>query len=383
MSTTLIISFNDLGKQFRLLRHAKSFLSKPDSNVIIVGMDQTTLPKEIERAPNFRHIYFYNFLNLFWYFKLILFPLRVLFSLFQLLFIVFRLPKIDYILMNQNEFSLFTFVSIKLLVFLTKGKLILDITSIGYISKNRMIKVLEKSFIKNAYKRICSTKSLQAILKLSNIESFVIYDSPGTIFKNCSSIKTEVLRFLGRKEDNVYIISIPFPEMNATIVRNIVHYFKQFESSGVNISFLIYGDFKIQKTVENFFSNDQSSSHVQFHFISLNTDAYAHALGCSDACIIFKGSLSGTNISPEFTESYASNIPIIAYKFGCMSELIKNGENGFIFSDFDELINYIQQIFIYKTIDLNLLKKKSEENIKFNWIDSWNLFYKTLQNDML
>ena len=363
MSTTLIISFNDLGKQFRLLRHAKSFLSKPDSNVIIVGMDQTTLPKEIERAPNFRHIYFYNFLNLFWYFKLILFPLRVLFSLFQLLFIVFRLPKIDYILMNQNEFSLFTFVSIKLLVFLTKGKLILDITSIGYISKNRMIKVLEKSFIKNAYKRICSTKSLQAILKLSNIESFVIYDSPGTIFKNCSSIKTEVLRFLGRKEDNVYIISITFPEMNATIVRNIVHYFKQFESSGVNISFLIYGDFKIQKTVENFFSNDQSSSHVQFHFISLNTDAYAHALGCS--------------------ESYASNIPIIAYKFGCMSELIKNGENGFIFSDFDELINYIQQIFIYKTIDLNLLKKKSEENIKFNWIDSWNLFYKTLQNDML
>ena len=84
MPSILIFSAEDIGSNYRILRHAKSVATLPNSKVQILGPDISSLPKELEKLPNIDHHYIYLW-EFPYFLDYLFFPIKILILLFQIL----------------------------------------------------------------------------------------------------------------------------------------------------------------------------------------------------------------------------------------------------------------------------------------------------------
>jgi glycosyltransferase involved in cell wall biosynthesis len=97
-----------------------------------------------------------------------------------------------------------------------------------------------------------------------------------------------------------------------------------------------------------------------------------------DVLIISSESETGPNI---LLEAMSLGIPVIANKTGLCGELIKDGENGFLVDDFDDLDSYIEKLKILcdNPEIYNKISKSSNESVK---MFDWSILYKNY-SDMI
>lgn len=370
MPSILIFSAEDIGSNYRILRHAKSVATLPNSKVQILGPDISSLPKELEKLPNIDHHYIYLW-EFPYFLDYLFFPIKILILLFQIL--IFSLKSnIKYEIILFPSISFFTYFGAKFLSKIFKAKTVIDISLFKHtnVSNSTMFsQILEKIIIKKADYRVCSTRSIQIILKCRGLDSIVIHDPPGTQFSSQKVLKTDVLSFLHVNKNSI-LISVPLPIYDSNFMNWIISECNSLNDQKVESTFVLFGSSKIEKTVEEMISNDSSMQFTSLRFIPMNTDAYANILSCSDFAILLTGTRSGLDYSPQLTELVSSGLPTLVAKGGCMSDVIINGENGFIYNSKDELVNLLSDILIHKKVDL-IKMKESMKLHQTNWEDEW------------
>lgn len=386
MPSLLIFSSYDIGQNYRLLRHAKSFSSLKDSHVTIFAPDVSSLPKEIEKSENINFVYLYI-----WHFPyfidFVVFPLQYLIIQFQC-FLLYLKSLFSYDFVMSTPWPMFDSIFSLSLSRMFKAKLIFDISYFRLTDKKRALiaRKMEKKVNKIADYRICSTRAIQVFLKLLNLQSSIIHDPPGAQFHSNKVIKKEVFSFLGVSER--LLIAVLMPSYDSQYLNTILEDCSKLNQQSVKAAFIIFGSPKIQKEVESVINNNSQSpqsnnsdfpsklimKNSSLHFIPLNTDAYANVLSCCDLGILLSGTRYGFDYSPELTEIVACGIPTIVGKGGCMTEVIENGKNGFIYESKEKLYEILSSILVKKTVNLESLKESMKIHSS-NWESEWKDFF--------
>ena len=393
MPSLLIFSTSDIGQNYRLLRHAKSFSSLNNSHVTILAPDISSLPKEIEKSQNIDIRYLYIF-NLPYFLNFITIPIQYLFIQIQCYYFFLKsLIIYDFIISRPWPFldSIFSFSLSRMF----KAKLIYDISIFKFTDQKRssLMRTIEKKVNRIANYRICSTRAQQVFLEIQKISSSIIHDPPGIQFSSEKVIKKEVFSFLNISERTLVAILMPIYDID--FLNMIMQNIENLDNQEVTSAFIIFGSPKIQSQVESVFNqksnipqNQKNQNNLlniklkysSLHFIPINTDAYVNVLSCCDLGILLNGSRYGFDYTPELTELVACGIPIIVGKGGCMTEVVENGKNGFIFNSKEQLCEILSSIFVEKKIKLRSLKESMKSHSS-NWDIEWKKFFDPLLED--
>lgn len=377
MPNALIFHFGDIGNNFRLLQHAKSFLMIPESHVYLVGSDEHTIPREIEYAPNLTFIPIFIF-QTYSFFSFILFPIRLIFSIIQIFLISISISSIDFIFCSTENF-LTDVICCYFISLIKKSKLIIDISPFKWMNPKRLYQFIFKLIETNQFKVadffIVSTQAMQVILKFRKIKSVLIRDFPGTFFASNKELKNDVSEKVENSEKSLSIaVPINKSYKDEHNLMNYIEYAAKFlNENEIKAIFYVFGSLK--NSFFNALSNNLSNSEVkmkfiEFRFYPINSYNYSSIMKSSDFGIILEGSKYGLDLTTEIIQIAACNLPVIVYKYGCVCEIFRESNSAFFFENKEEFIKIFQRIFIQK--ELSLHNQKICTSNQFNWTESWN-----------
>lgn len=376
MPSILVFTKKDIGQNFRLLRHIKSLASYKENKITILAPDISSLPKDIEHSTNVVHKYFYTFDIPYPVLSILLFPLEVLLYVIEMAIYISILPKYDFVLTDSS--SILNSICARVFSRFLNGKLIFDIHSLKWNHKSDFMALIlhyiEHRVQKMANYLIVSTKSLQIVLQLQNIKSYYLCNPPGNNFIPYDDLKTTVCDFL-RIDQSQLLIGVLMSSFAINDLQMILEIARNFENAKRCMCFIIFAGSKAEKIIQD--TIDKSClSCVSIRFVHLNTDAYAQTLGCCDCGILFHGSRYGLDLTSDITDIVGCQIPILALRNGCVSEVVKEGTNGFLFKDKAELTQILNRL-VSKEIDLSILKKNCTNEYP-SWDEEWKKIYQEI-----
>lgn len=398
----LIFSTEDIGSNIRLLSHAKSFSEQSNSKVLILAPDITSLPKQIEKTKNIRRQYFHQYFSQLPSILLtILYPLKLFFYTIELFIIAITYPSFDFCLVSYGESFFLSFCLSKW----CHAKLIFDYPYLKWSKKDYKIGFLrriEEKILSFADYHICSTQAIHLVLRIRNINAFVIHDQNRLLLteyynSNLSDNKHDKIRakmknggeinsineenikdsgyfgnkyqsndFISNKKAEIFQIlninynseiekpflcGIPIPQFNEVIISKLLAIGDKLNQHQVAVCFVLFASHKIEKNVEKEIEKHTFSS-TQFKVVSLHSDAYPFILSCCDFAILFYPTLFGLEYSNELLDMILFELPIVAYKHGSVTEAVKEGKNGFLFNNEAELAKILNSILIEKSVKL-------------------------------
>ncbi len=106
--------------------------------------------------------------------------------------------------------------------------------------------------------------------------------------------------------------------------------------------------------------------------IWLQADDYPILLSICDIGVCLHYSSSGLDLPMKVVDMFGSGIPVLAIDFPALPQLVKHGQNGFIFKSVPELLENILEI----SKNQNLLKKLKGNVVKqtaHTWEKQWEL----------
>ena len=371
----LVLSIDDLGKSYRLLRHIKSFASQPDSYVYAVGPLMSVLPREIEELANVKIHDMIRFSDPNSYIWFILYPIYVITLLFQIFIILAKVGKIDYLLIQSQPLYL-SYICGFLIRKIKKCKLIVDVKPFrSVLQPNQQKKIeFETNLPELADLIIVPSRSMQGFLQLKGLKSYIIRDNPGTMFKPSLELRENIYNMLNISSD-YGLIGVPFPNSDERNLGELLGIIKKTDSFGANIAFIIFGGGKNQKEIESKLKN-LDTKKVKFFILPLLADIYPQIMGACDLGISLFGAKEILDLSPELVEMEWCCVPIATRLYGCVREVVSD-ETGFFFKTEQELLDIIKKVFVDKSVDINEMRIHCKEQL-VKWDDSWLEAFSTI-----
>jgi glycosyltransferase involved in cell wall biosynthesis len=370
MVVGLVFATGDLGKQFRLLHHAKSFASQRESHIYLIGTDISSLPLEVEDAPNIHRVFIHQFQVPAPMCYLIM-PISALYIFFQLLLHVIRLPSLDFIITSTSGL-IDPFLAL-LFRYIKKCKLVYDIAAFRRTGSGRDTSIYEligKWVRRRADFRIVPTRAMQVVLKITETKSVLIRDAPGPPFVPNPRLRSSICELLGITTD-AFLLSVPVGQLTPEKVKflsSIAEFLDKVCQCTVVI--VVFGNGKGERSLEKGLA-EKKWKHVRFFVLEINTDVYADILGCSDMGLVLKGSIYGLDLSPELNAVLACGVPVLVCQSGCVREVVKDGENGFVLTDEGELCRVLKDIIVDKLYSLMELRERSLKG-RLVWDERWH-----------
>ncbi|KAK4684579.1 hypothetical protein P7C73_g5598, partial [Tremellales sp. Uapishka_1] len=109
--------------------------------------------------------------------------------------------------------------------------------------------------------------------------------------------------------------------------------------------------------------------------VFLPTKDYPTLLGCADLGVSLHSSSSGRDLPMKVVDMFGSRLPVLARDFACLHELVKDGENGRVFQDGDELGRQLAELMrdFPNGTELARLKEYFSHPDKewSSWEDNW------------
>ncbi|KAL0918161.1 hypothetical protein M5K25_010154 [Dendrobium thyrsiflorum] len=84
---------------------------------------------------------------------------------------------------------------------------------------------------------------------------------------------------------------------------------------------------------------------VAFRTMWLPAEEYPLLLGSADLGVSLHTSSSGLDLPMKIVDMFGSGLPVCAVSYSCIKELVKDGENGLLFSSSSELANQLMMLF--------------------------------------
>ncbi|XP_044756344.1 chitobiosyldiphosphodolichol beta-mannosyltransferase isoform X2 [Coccinella septempunctata] len=108
----------------------------------------------------------------------------------------------------------------------------------------------------------------------------------------------------------------------------------------------------------------------------LEDEEYPLFIGCANIGISLHTSSSGLDLPMKIVDLFGVRVPVLAYNFEALKELVIDGNNGYIFSNQEELSKLLQDLFegfpLNESVIKNLNKMKKELESFGNWDKIWN-----------
>ncbi len=126
----------------------------------------------------------------------------------------------------------------------------------------------------------------------------------------------------------------------------------------------------------------------------LEPEDYPKLLASADLGVCLHTSSSGLDLPMKVVDMFGCGLPVAAVRFAALHELVRNGENGFIFDDADELSARIQSWFRgypspregVPTIgepDREMFRRNLEPFMELRWTEYWKRTALPVLEDLL
>ena len=336
MPNIALISFSDIGKSQRLLNHARVLCKLEDIHVYIIGYDISRIPMDITNASNITVIFLSQFrFDSIPVFNILLFPLLILLSTLQLIGTFLSLPKLDFILLSLNHL-LFDSLPLIITSKIKKEKIILDLDSFILSNDQKENNILKKTenFVFSFFDLIIlSTKSKKMILSFRGFDSYVVPTIPPRYGQILNRVFNETDPIVG-------IITADFEEHNFSLIKTLI---QQTEETRKTVHFHLFCTNRSYQILSDFFK-DLTTKYVSVSYYNVSSISYFNDL---QRCFIGIAPQKGTalDIPHSVIEMIGAGVPVITEKFGCISEIIKDRENGFLYENEKEIIKILMQSF--------------------------------------
>lgn len=120
----------------------------------------------------------------------------------------------------------------------------------------------------------------------------------------------------------------------------------------------------------------QKFEKVTIFTMWLDTPDYPKLLGCADLGISLHVSTSGLDLPMKVLDMFGCEVPVCAVDFGCLHELVKDDDNGKVFSNEQQLAEQLQHLLCQERGQDNKIKgdlAKFRSNIRgmTRWRENW------------
>lgn len=369
MKTAILLSFSDLGKNKRLLHHAKNLVYKKDFKVILVGFDITDIPKDIKSITNisFRYIFPFGMNNNI--LKILLWPLLFLLYFIQILSATSNLTTINLIICSSTYYFTETLCGY-LLSLIFHSILVFDISTFTWY-ENRFSGLITKKMLALANFVICPTHEMEILLKLQNLHCFYIPTPPDSSFRPNKQSRIKICEVFNFDYDSIFI-AVPIFEFDDTIFTHLIDASNDLKQSEKPIIFLIFGSGKSASFFENKIKN-MNVLNVSFKFIPFQYNLYPFTLGICDVGIYFHHKDYVIDAPPCLLDMISCELPIITCRYGCSQSFIKDSRAGGILLDnYDDLGAKLKDICVTHVISLSKLRNDLRTNLNDQSEILWN-----------
>lgn len=379
MPEYVVVVLGDLGRSPRMQNHAVCLSKLPNSRVHLVGYNESPLFAELQNNDKIVIHPIKPFWNLPRYLFPVYAPLKILWLLFQLMLLIFTLPSFELVL-AQNPPTIPTLPFCWLLRLIKGKRFVIDWHNLGWSilkcnkSKGwRVLKFLEYITGRWSDGNITVTNALQAHLRENRIESAVVYDKPSDLFKPTRGSRSKFAKKLEIEESSIWIMSstswTPDEEVEM-ILRASDILDKELSAAKKTITFIISGKGPNKRAFESEVKG-RNYINIDFRFPFLPYEEYAELLGSCDAGVSLHYSSSGFDLPMKGLDMIGAGLPLLSVRYSCIDELVKEGENGLLFKDAEELANVIRACFIEKSLDIEKIRAGSVKSGEEKWAGIW------------
>lgn len=423
-----VVVLGDIGRSPRMQYHSLS-LASSGLNVNIIGyLESTPLPElleneniiitklkpfKIDKGP-----------------KLLQYVVKTMWQSISLFLSLLVSGKCDYLLC-QNPPAIPTLPICRLYCLISRAKLVIDWHNYAYTimgltmpSEHPLLKIaakIEKYFGQSSDHNLSVTYAMKNdLLQYWNIKATVLYDRPPKIFHPLT---------LREKHNWFYKMSFDYPEfaagkdkLNLPLDDCLIERTIFTQSVGDDIKLradrpgLLFSstswtpdeDFSIlfealqeyealvptkklpklicvitgKGPMKAYYSEQIASRkwrHVKVVMPWLEASDYPTMVASADLGVCLHTSSSGLDLPMKVVDMFGAGLPVCAYDFQCIDELVENGVNGHVFKDANELSKQIMEWFqgFPNNIKQNKVREKMcNELVKFQesrWEENWNL----------
>ena len=119
---------------------------------------------------------------------------------------------------------------------------------------------------------------------------------------------------------------------------------------------------------------NEKHSRINICTLWLEAEDYPRLLGCATVGVSLHTSTSGLDLPMKVLDMFGCQVPVCAINFDCLDELVRDGENGRVFSDADELSRQLLDLLdgypggdSSKTLEAYRRNIRDMERWKENW----------------
>ncbi|KAL0107188.1 hypothetical protein PUN28_015600 [Cardiocondyla obscurior] len=402
-----VLVLGDIGRSPRMQYHAISF-AREGFVVDIVGYPGSPPMREISENERVRIYYLrpppdlQNRLP-----RLLCYIVKVVWQTVDLLWLLFNKRPISNSLMTQNPPAIPTIPICWFYCVVMEAQFVIDWHNYAHslmalnLGKNhvlvRLAKFIETTFGCRAKNNFCVTKAMKEDLENKwAIQAKVLYDRPIDKFHPLTlEEKNEFLGTLSEKYD----ISVPFsPNRSGFIVSStswtededfsillnaLQEYENVCETGELNLPDVVCAITGKGPLKEFYMAiiNLKKWKHVVVKTPWLENEDYPKILASADLGVCLHTSSSGLDLPMKVVDMFGCRLPVCAYNFNCLSELVRHNENSLVFADEkelgDQLIKWFQDFpdnethrHLRKKFEENMFSSQQEHN---DWHGNWKL----------
>lgn len=431
-ASVAVLVLGDIGRSPRMQYHTYSFAEK-GVHVDFVGYEGEPARDEVEHHPNITQHRIWQFpwrfprplFVVYAFFKLLVLTLQ----LFWVLLFGIRKPSL---ILMQNPPAIPSMVIVYIVCKIRGAKLVIDWHNFGYSilainlgQGSPLVKIhrwYEHFFGRRGDAHLCVSAAMQSELEHNwGISAHVLYDRPPAFFKRLSVAEAHELlasrdlkksfkpcaeklnrklsstdtlfthkqekgkekegqpitftKYYWREDRPALIVSSTSwtPDEDFSILLAAIDEYERIieerkDHSFPHIIFVITGKGP-QKEYYLDLIKQKSWNHTQVITMWLTAENYPKFLGVCDLGISLHTSSSGMDLPMKVVDMFGCSMPVCAYKFACVDELVKHQENGLLFDSSKQLGQQIYQLFRQFPNKDELARVTAEEPER--WDDSW------------
>ena len=362
----VVFCLGDVGANVRLLRYAK-YLLKRGGTVYLIGFDGFEVPRSLSKHPNLSVTFLFSF----WDYPRVLGPLlwgfEFLFLMVQMVGVALNISmSVQFVICQDVKFVMEPLIG-KLVALVTGAKLVCDAVSCAWFA-SEITKAIGKRMIGLADIRVSSTRAMQRIFEVGGLSSRFLPDIPSKEFKPREEAR-RIVRKMYELPENCCCVAVTLLD-SASYIDALRDIAKTLENHKVNACFFLCGHSKLcDETYTGEFPYSKfANKYAKFFAVPYQYDVYPTVLAACNFGICEHGSPNVLDIAMPILEMQVCGLPILALRYGCITEYVKDGVNGFLFDDAIELRKLLNSILIQNTHNL-------EEMREFNAASNWDTVF--------
>ncbi|XP_068102930.1 chitobiosyldiphosphodolichol beta-mannosyltransferase [Hyperolius riggenbachi] len=417
-----VLVLGDVGRSPRMTYHALS-LARKGYDVTLAGFRETDPHKDILNNKKIKLHQLCDFKMLKVGPRMFQYVVKVLVQAVQLFWELLKIDPPSFILL-QNPPGLPSIAVTWFFCRLRRCKLIIDWHNYGYSIMSltngprhpfvRIAKWYEKIFGRLSDYNFCVTNAMKEdLLHNWRINAITLYDKPASVFKETPvELRHQLFMKLAKDYDQfkhksdhetVEIEKSAFTHLNTkngvryneerpallisstswtededfSVLLRALQDYDEFIKSGCNLPSLvcvITGKGPLKEYYCKLIKELQLQN-IQICTPWLEAEDYPVLLGAADLGVCLHKSSSGLDLPMKVVDMFGCCLPVCAVNFKCLSELVKDGENGLIFEDSKELAEQLKTLFSDFPSDSGKLKQFRQnlhESKQVRWDESWD-----------